>query len=126
MENAFGIMAARYRIFRTIIKLEPENARGVVKGACVLHNFLCEESGARSTYCPVGFADHEDAFGNVIDGTWRNEVSGVTSTFDLRASHSRNSSHSAQWVRNQYAQYFTKEGKVPWQWDMLNIPEPNH
>lgn len=126
MENAFGIMAARFRIFRTIIKLKPKNAEGVVKGACVLHNLLCEESGVRSRYCPVGFADHEDVFGNVIDGTWRTDISGVTSTFDLQASHSRNSSHSAQWVRSQYAQYFIKEGKVPWQWNMLNIPEPNH
>lgn len=44
VENAFRIMASRFRIFYTHINLEPENIDKVVKACCVLHNFLIEHS----------------------------------------------------------------------------------
>lgn len=40
VENAFGIMASRFRIFYTHINVEPENIDKLVKASCVLHNFL--------------------------------------------------------------------------------------
>ena len=40
VENAFGILASRFRIFYTHINLEPENIDKVVKASCALHNFL--------------------------------------------------------------------------------------
>ncbi|KAH9377611.1 hypothetical protein HPB48_021339 [Haemaphysalis longicornis] len=45
VENAFGIMA---------------------KVTCMLHNFLCISTGAPTLYCPTGYADIEDTFGNFI------------------------------------------------------------
>ncbi|KAL3210845.1 hypothetical protein MRX96_036811 [Rhipicephalus microplus] len=39
---AFGVMTLRFRIFRGIINLLPENADYVVVASCVLHNFLSE------------------------------------------------------------------------------------
>ncbi|XP_050676762.1 uncharacterized protein LOC126973479 [Leptidea sinapis] len=50
VENAFGIMASRFRIFYTHINLEPENTDKVVKASCVLHNFLIEHS--KKSYAP--------------------------------------------------------------------------
>ena len=39
VENAFGIMSARFRVFRQSICIEPTKVDAVVK-ACVVHNFL--------------------------------------------------------------------------------------
>ncbi|KAM7303439.1 protein ANTAGONIST OF LIKE HETEROCHROMATIN PROTEIN 1-like [Ixodes scapularis] len=36
VENSFGILAARFRIFRGPFKLKPENAENVVKASCAL------------------------------------------------------------------------------------------
>ncbi|KAK8787435.1 hypothetical protein V5799_022789 [Amblyomma americanum] len=44
VENAFGVMASRFRIFRRVINLLPENADYVVMASCVLHNFLVEDA----------------------------------------------------------------------------------
>lgn len=43
-----------------------------------------------------------------------------TATFDLEPTHAR-SKETAQAMRDHYAQFFMKEGKVPWQWKMLDI-----
>ncbi|XP_064479433.1 uncharacterized protein LOC135392644 [Ornithodoros turicata] len=125
VENALGILTARFRIFRGPIKLKPDNAERVVKAACVLHNFLCVECRNSSAYCPVGYADHEDSFGNIIAGSWRSETAADTSTFALQAAHARKSQSSAQGVRDLYAQFVANEGQVPWQWNLLDITEPD-
>lgn len=50
VENAFGIMASRFRIFYTHINLEPENIDKAVKASYALHNFLIEHS--KKSYAP--------------------------------------------------------------------------
>lgn len=42
VENAFGILTQRFRIFSRRIKLAPENVDYVILSTCVIHNFLCE------------------------------------------------------------------------------------
>jgi len=40
VENAFGILTQKFRLFNGRIQLSPENADKVVLAACVLHNYL--------------------------------------------------------------------------------------
>lgn len=45
VENAFGILAARFRLMNTTIALSPEKASKVVLSCCYLHNFIKKEMG---------------------------------------------------------------------------------
>lgn len=76
IENAFGILAARFRILLRAIDCCRVTTIAVVKACLVLHNLLLIEdknipSGKRK-YCPGGFADSEGGNGKFARGKWRN------------------------------------------------------
>lgn len=41
VENAFEILSARWRVFRTVIQVHPKSVDNLVLAACCLHNMLC-------------------------------------------------------------------------------------
>ena len=57
VENAFGILANRFRVFLSPI-LSPGNTEKIVLASCVLHNYLRTKSPKR--YTPNGCIDTED------------------------------------------------------------------
>lgn len=67
VENAFGILANRLRVFLSNIALEPEKVTTVTLAALCVHNFLRKK--ASDVYLPSTFADVEDANHN-IPGSW--------------------------------------------------------
>ena len=70
VENAFGILANRFRVFLSPISLSPDNK--IVLASCVLHNYLRTKSPKK--YTPNGCIDTEDIReGIAIEGEWRNE-----------------------------------------------------
>ena len=76
IENCFGILAARCRIFRKSIVAREEVVINVTKAAVALHNFLMcgrEFEPERFRYCPSGFVDHETPEG-IQEGRWRRET----------------------------------------------------
>lgn len=40
IENVYGTLAARFRVFHKTLLFNPEKCRTVTKAACVLHNFF--------------------------------------------------------------------------------------
>lgn len=60
VENAFGILANRFRVFLSPIALEPAKVEKVVLASCVLHNYLRERSASRAIFTPPGYMDVED------------------------------------------------------------------
>lgn len=50
VENAFGIMSSRFRIFGKAIPLSPEKVKTVVMAVCCLHNFLCRNKTSADQY----------------------------------------------------------------------------
>lgn len=58
VENVFGILASRFRIFQSPINLEPRNIEKIVMATCVLHNFLTEQQ--YRTYFPANYMDKEN------------------------------------------------------------------
>ncbi|GFW89510.1 protein ALP1-like [Trichonephila clavipes] len=68
-QNAFGILAARFRVFGTTILTSVPNTKLIVLAACSLHNFLTNRS--KNTYIPEDCADREDILNGVlIEGNW--------------------------------------------------------
>lgn len=41
VENAFGILSARWRVFRTVIQVQPKSVYKIVLSACCFHNMMC-------------------------------------------------------------------------------------
>ncbi|KAG1667912.1 Protein ALP1-like [Nymphon striatum] len=119
IENAFGIFAARWRIFHTPINASQENIYRIIQATLCLHNFMmCSDRQAR--YCPNKFADWEDVNGQQHDGRWRQEGEILHSVQRLA---SNNSSRDSQVIRDKFAQRFETDGRASWQDTVVNINE---
>ena len=78
-ENAFGILANRFRAFLTTIKLNPDKVVDLVLAACCLHNYMVENN--KHAYTSVIDVEDTDQL-QLISGTWRNDpqLSGLAPT----------------------------------------------
>ena len=72
IENTFGILASRLRIFRRSIIGKTRNIKYITKAAVILHNFLMRKS-TRNIYCPADYFDQETSQG-LSPESWRNEA----------------------------------------------------
>lgn len=112
VENAFGILANRFRVFLHIIPLDPDKVERIVLAACCLHNFLREHDSAQNN---DGLLDSEDtSTGRLTEGTWRTESAFHTWHHLARNVQNRSTNYATE-VRQEFVEYFTNEGTVPWQ-----------
>jgi hypothetical protein len=117
VENAFGIIASRFRVSGRPIEVKVETVDLIVKASCVLHNWLRITSSKR--YFPSGCVDIEDHdIGEIIPRSWRNEVTELSTASRLG---SNNYTNPASLLRDQYATYFMEEGAVSWQLKMIGV-----
>jgi len=66
IENVFGIMAAKFRIFKKPISIELEKVSIITMTCVLLHNFLRRNETAASIYTPPGTIDISDNTGVII------------------------------------------------------------
>ena len=118
IENSFGILASRFRIFRGPIIAGIETVKKVTKAAIALHNFLMKRKAIRNKlYCPIGYVDQEDENGKIIAGNWRNTDNGL---LPIQHQGTNNYTKTAKTVRNDFKTYFNSEnGAVSWQQTVL-------
>ena len=71
IENTFGIMATRFRVYRRPIIANVDTVKSVVKATIALHNFLLitQHSHDVYNYCPRNFPDKNGSRGEVYIGT---------------------------------------------------------
>lgn len=111
VENVFGIMASVFRVLRKPMLIEPDKAQIVVLAIAHLHNFL-RQGSSRTLYTPPASLDNE-LNGQLNLGNWHNDQD-MTSFHPLRHVP-RNSPARLKEFRDELADYFMKEGSVPWQ-----------
>lgn len=110
VENAFGRLAAVWRIFQCNINLQPEKIDKVVLACCALHNFVLKHRG-------LAFTTDTDAY--VEDGSWRGlPRAGLRG---MRPLAGGNTGRDPKAIRDQFKQYFNGLGSVNWQEHMITL-----
>ena len=117
VENAFGVLANRFRVFLTTIALSPEKVTKVVLCACALHNFLIRHQSARHVYSPPDAVDNENPVSHtLIPGAWRSS----TTLSQVTRCRSTNVTLAAKAVRETLKDYCNSaHGEVAWQHNMV-------
>lgn len=106
VENAFGILASRFRIFRKPIALDPEKVMILTKTCVLLHNFLRKSNTSTQIYTPLGTVDTRDDNGNLVHlGSWRQEVQDGGAIRPL-LSVARKPTLNATQIREEFTAYF--------------------
>ena len=79
IENLFGILAERWRIFGKAIRADIKTVEAIVLACICLHNFL--QLTAKSAYFPKEFIDSEMEDGFICPGDLRHLMPNVQSGF---------------------------------------------
>lgn len=106
IENAFGIMAATFRVYGTKFLVQPDKVEKIVLATTVLHNFL------RCHHQPTNFTTDTDT----ELGSWRDvEQHGMGDLPHI----ARRGTEDAKSIRDEFRKYFNNEGAVGWQENMI-------
>ena len=99
VENAFGILASRFRVLMTTIELPPDTVRKVILTCVVLHNIL--RSQYKGQHGAQGPGDDDD-------------LPGAGGLLSVRAvgGHDRNPANETKRQRDYLKDYFNNEGAV--------------
>lgn len=101
VENSFGLLAQRFRIFHTLIDLNITTVENLVTSACIIHNLMVDE---------LLISDQDLTIDNVQNNR-RN----------LHWDMNNNQTYSGgQDIRNIFKDYFNGVGAVHWQDDAVN------
>lgn len=115
VENAFGILAGRFRVFRAPITLKVSTTRSIVLACVCLHNFLLEGQ-MRNAYS----SDDE----NDLDFDIATNSCELPKAFTSLPCKRGRVNTEGKLIRKALASYFTGEGAVQWQWNAVNIDRP--
>lgn len=119
VENAFGILATKFRLFLKEMEVIPKNADKIILAAICLHNFCRRRCGRN--YLHRTAVDHEDNEHRVVPGMWRTDGEGMQS---VRPGWDRNPSVVAKRYRDAMARYFlSPAGQVSWQYKAAMVEE---
>jgi DDE superfamily endonuclease len=110
IENSFGILAARWRIFQKPIQADLTLVKLVVKTCVILHNFLIDQNDTN------GLTFDREENGEEIRGNWRSSTNQDTGMININHQGSNNATAEAFQIRDNYREYFiSNDGKLQWQ-----------
>nr|CAI5824185.1 unnamed protein product [Callosobruchus analis] len=105
VENAFGILVARWRVFRRHLEVQPYLVDKIVLASCCLHNMLCSDSLEPDI------------------PTLRSREAALQNLQGIR----RNYANDAFRTRETFKEYFNSPiGAVPWQIGMIRRGRIHH
>lgn len=111
VENAFGILANRFRVLLNPINLSRDKVVAVTKACCALHNFLKVQNPQEI----IKEVDTELENGKVVEGLWRQNRSGL---HDVTYHRGRPSTEVIK-IRETFMTYFNTHGRLQWQENMI-------
>lgn len=98
IENAFGILANRFRVLLTPINLSVSKVEKICLASVILHNYLCTDN-------------KQNNYTNLRDATEQTQLNGIQ-----RQDGSNHSTNSARDIREEFKKYFNSQhGSVAWQ-----------
>ncbi|XP_032678519.1 putative nuclease HARBI1 isoform X2 [Odontomachus brunneus] len=110
-ENAFGVLGARFQIFRTTMRYDPEEAIRITMACCCLHNMLRSQCTGRAMYTPSDFLDEEDILTGLIrTGEWRQQVASGLAPMSYQGGNRH--ANDARILRDMWTTYFNGPGAV--------------
>ena len=117
IENAFGILSARWRIFHKPIRASIDNVEKYTLACLSLHNYLRQTDNA--AYTPQGFIDSESNDGTIKAGEWRSIQANDQGCFaNPNAVRGSRYTKDALAMRDALKNYVnSEEGSLPWQLD---------
>lgn len=113
VENAFGMLANRFRIFLSPINLPPDKVEMLVLACTSLHNFLRRDNVNKYMQSEASLVSEDVSEGTIYPSKRRTQ-----SLLELQRV-GRKSSNDGKHIREQYIQFFSEEGAVPWQNKMI-------
>ena len=120
VENAFGILSNRFRVFMTPINLSPEKVEVITFACCALHNFLRSRKESSAIYMPPGSVDTENPITHVFEqGNWH-EGPIPSGLAPIKYQSGNMYSKTAKETRDLLSAYFcSKDGEISWQWSII-------
>ena len=110
VENAFGLLQTRFRVFERSLAVAPHKARVIALCCVVLHNLYLERMPLQHNTREVDRENHDH---QEIPGAWREGPEGWQG---LTPSQTRNARTRAKHIRDYLAAYYSSAtGQVPWQ-----------
>ena len=113
IENVFGMLSAKWRIFRRPIKANINLIEKIVKATVFLHHYLRLTENV--SYTPQGFVDSDDDSCNIIPGDWKNGL-GLKKPRNITGNRYTNESTDAH---SNLMEYFNNE--EPFSWLLLHV-----
>ncbi|XP_063376504.1 uncharacterized protein LOC134663896 [Cydia fagiglandana] len=105
VENAFGILVTKFRVFKKPIQLQPEKASIVTLTCILLHNYLRRSRTSSHIYTPPGSIDQYDRNDVLIQpGSWRNETDTTCAVRNMRQIPRRSPLNATQ-IRDEFTTY---------------------
>ncbi|CAN7952222.1 unnamed protein product, partial [Ixodes pacificus] len=95
VENSFGQLANRFRVYHTIIYAQPDSVRALIKATCILHNLLKRGSNPAPNPPPKNASDKPT----------------TSAMFPLRPCGARYGA-SAGFIRDELTKYFSTAGAL--------------
>ena len=112
VENAFGILAARWQCLAFTMRQYPDVVNEVVVTCIILHNLMRIHHPGEGNQ----LVDNDDADMNVVPGAWRDQHV----MEDLQqARRGALATRAARQQRIYLKNYYNRIGAVPWQQNMI-------
>lgn len=111
VENAFGILAGKFRVFRAPISLKLSTTRSIVLACVCLHNFLRERQMQNT--------ESSEAGPEVLHGNIEADDDDIPKAFRPLPYMPGRVNAEGENVRQKLAAYFMADGAVEWQWQAI-------